>query len=241
MVIVVVIAVMSVIQSLFGIGLLVFGTPTLLLLGFSFSRALAILLPASLTVSLLQIATDGPVDTKFALKFGTWCAVPIALTLAAALWFKLHTSLDILVAGALTAFVIIRLLPDGGARIRSWVVLHERWWLLLMGVVHGLSNLGGGLLTILASASHRDKRDIRRVIAFCYAFMAISQLLILGMFQPSLFGFHQLSYMALSGAIFLLIGRHVFRTVSAAAYAHLLTLFMAAYALLLTFKAAGLF
>ena len=44
----------STVQSLFGVGLLVFGTPTLLLLGFSFEETIAYLLPCSILISLMQ-------------------------------------------------------------------------------------------------------------------------------------------------------------------------------------------
>ena len=43
------------VQSLFGVGLLVFGTPTLLLLGYPFETTLALLLPSSLVISAMQI------------------------------------------------------------------------------------------------------------------------------------------------------------------------------------------
>src|SRR4029077_18049110 len=45
--------------SVFGVGLLVFGTPTLLLLGFSFAEVLAYLLPCSIVISALQVADGG--------------------------------------------------------------------------------------------------------------------------------------------------------------------------------------
>src|ERR687884_1371728 len=61
----------SVVQSVFGVGLLVFGTPTLLLLGFSFEEVLAYLLPCSLAISVLQVHDGGlslePVRRKFLL------------------------------------------------------------------------------------------------------------------------------------------------------------------------------
>ena len=41
--------------TMFGVGLLVFGTPTLLLAGYDFDRALSLLLPASLCVSAAQL------------------------------------------------------------------------------------------------------------------------------------------------------------------------------------------
>ena len=45
----------SSIQSIIGIGLLLFGTPTLLLAGYSYPETLWILLPASCSLSLMQI------------------------------------------------------------------------------------------------------------------------------------------------------------------------------------------
>ncbi|MGB5848045.1 MAG: hypothetical protein WBH40_06135, partial [Ignavibacteriaceae bacterium] len=45
----------SIIQTLFGVGLLVFGTPTLLLMGYPFTTALFLLLPSSILLSALQI------------------------------------------------------------------------------------------------------------------------------------------------------------------------------------------
>ena len=41
-------------QSIFGIGLLLFGTPTFLLLGYNFLEVLNLLLPTSVTISLMQ-------------------------------------------------------------------------------------------------------------------------------------------------------------------------------------------
>ena len=41
-------------QSIFGIGLLLFGTPTFLLLGYNFLEVLSLLLPMSVTISFIQ-------------------------------------------------------------------------------------------------------------------------------------------------------------------------------------------
>jgi uncharacterized membrane protein YfcA len=41
----------SVIQSVFGVGVLLFGTPLLLLLGYEFVDALGVLLPVSIAIS----------------------------------------------------------------------------------------------------------------------------------------------------------------------------------------------
>ena len=55
---VLIVALFSVIQSIFGVGLLLFGTPTLLLLEYSYSETLWLLLPCSLTISLIQVVND---------------------------------------------------------------------------------------------------------------------------------------------------------------------------------------
>jgi len=50
-----IVAVTSVIQSLFGAGILLFGTPLLLLFGYEFIDVLIVLLPISLAINLMQI------------------------------------------------------------------------------------------------------------------------------------------------------------------------------------------
>lgn len=45
----------TVIQSLFGVGILLFGTPLLLLLGYDFSYTLSVLLPISIAINMLQV------------------------------------------------------------------------------------------------------------------------------------------------------------------------------------------
>ena len=44
------------IQSVFGVGVLLFGTPILLLLGYDFITTLTVLLPVSVSINLIQIA-----------------------------------------------------------------------------------------------------------------------------------------------------------------------------------------
>ena len=53
-----IVALFSTVQSVFGVGLLVFGTPTLLLLGCSFEETIAYLLPSSALISVMQVV-DG--------------------------------------------------------------------------------------------------------------------------------------------------------------------------------------
>ena len=69
--IILVICFTSIIQSLFGVGVLVFGTPLLLILGLDFIQTLNILLPISLAINLFQfINNTKSLDSKLVKDFG---------------------------------------------------------------------------------------------------------------------------------------------------------------------------
>ena len=68
--ILIIIVVTSFIQSIFGVGVLLFGTPLLLLRGYGFIDAVTVLLPISLSINLIQIAKAYRVaDWEFYKKF----------------------------------------------------------------------------------------------------------------------------------------------------------------------------
>ena len=235
-----IVAALALVQSLFGVGLLVFGTPTLLLLGHSFKDALAILLPASLTISLLQVWGSRSHDAAFMTLFAGWCLVPLGLSLATILTLDLDASLNTLVAVLLAVFVMLRLSPVANERARRRVAQHPRPWLVLTGVVHGVSNLGGALLLVFAASRFRRKEDIRALVASCYTCLAAVQLAVLAFVTPSVFGWPQAGYALVAGVVFLLIGQRVFRGLSMTAFDWLLTFVAAAYAGLLGLRSIGL-
>ena len=234
-----VIIVLAVVQSLFGVGLLVFGTPTLLLLGYPYQDALAILLPASLAVSLLQLSAVPRLDRAFAFRFAAWCLAPLAAVMILVSLLQLKASLNLAVALALSAFVVLRTSPELEGRAAAWLRRHQRAWLVLMGIVYGLSNLGGSLLTILANALHTEKDQVRSVIVHCYVCFAVIQLMVLGLTVPGFFFWQQLVYAAIAGTVFLLVGQRIFAWVSAPAFRQLFTGFMASYAGLLGLRVVG--
>lgn len=234
-----IIAVLAVVQSLFGIGLLVFGTPTLLLLGHSFSETLSILLPASIAVSLLQSWGGKRPEFSFICQFGTWCLAPMVVTLVLVLLADLRASLDLAVALSLVGFMILRVFPFMGENVRHWIADYPRIWFSLTGVIHGISNLGGGPLAIFAASRYSRKEDIRSLIAFCYASFAAIQLSVLAFIDPGLFHGTQLLYAALAGGVFILVEQQIFRKISMPAYDHLFTTFVGLYAGLLMVRFMG--
>ncbi len=172
-----VVIVLAGVQSVFGVGLLVFGTPTLLLLGGSFEEVLAYLLPCSIVISVLQVIDGGgfrldPMRRRFLLF-----TAPLVL-LGTVLILTVGVGLDIrLIVGAVLIFSgVIRLLGPARQALSRLVRRHLPGFLVLLGAVHGLSNLGGGVLTLIVGSVYDVKEEIRRQIAFCYGTMALVQL-----------------------------------------------------------------
>tara|TARA_B110000971_G_scaffold28239_2_gene25304 strand:- start:14579 stop:15004 length:426 start_codon:yes stop_codon:yes gene_type:complete len=61
-----------------------------------------------------------------------------------------------------------------------------RFGLFFLGIIHGFTNLGGGLLTNISSAINKDKFLIRYNIAVGYFMLSLSKLLIINLFYKKL-------------------------------------------------------
>jgi uncharacterized protein len=95
--------------------------------------------------------------------------------------------------------------------LRRTVRRHSRPLMLVLGIVHGWSNLGGGILTVIVGATFEDKVSIRRHIAFAYCSMAIIQLsVVMVTARPHLVGWLWLLLPVIAGSMFLLIGQRAF-------------------------------
>ena len=168
------VAVSSFIQSIFGIGVLLFGTPLLLLQGYSFFQAIIVLLPISLLINLSQIAKDyKSVDVNFYKKIIVYTIPFIVIFLTILNETRINIGLLISVLLLLVAA------KDFSARVNSFinvVVRHEKAYFVSMGVVHGLTNLGGSLLTAAVHSKGYEQRTTRATVAASYATFAIFQI-----------------------------------------------------------------
>ena len=145
-----------------------FGTPTLILLGYSFEDTLAVVLPASISVSFLQLIRGSLPQAPWRGGFAVWCLVPMTTILGASLWWRIQFELEFVIASTLFLYVLIRVSPRLHGVLQHSVQNRKRSWLAIIGIIHGLSNLGGGLLAIFSANSFGDKLTIRNYIAFCY-------------------------------------------------------------------------
>ena len=174
-----VVAMVVVIQSLFGVGVLFLGTPLLLLLGFPMLEAVYLLLPISLSISVVQ-SLQGRRDIHWPLV-KVFASVALPGTFAGSLLLKVT-----LVSPWLTLFVAaylffialgfyFRLFPSVVSDLMRY---HSLYW-AITGIVHGLTNLGGPLLSTFVVTKFPDKHRSRATIAACYGFFVVVQWLTL--------------------------------------------------------------
>jgi hypothetical protein len=228
------VAVLAVVQSVFGVGILLFGTPVLLLLGLPFPAVLAYLLPCSIVVSVLQIVTTGGLTWEpIRRQFATFALPAVLVGTVVALLVGTPHETKLLVGATLLLTALIRVGSLRGA-VEGRIRAHLRPMMVGLGLLHGLSNLGGGVLAVIVGSCFVDKSAIRRHIAFAYAAMAIIQLsVVLVLDRVHVQIVLLLCLPALAGAVYLLIGQRAFRAVSQRAYQFGLTGMIACFGLVL--------
>ncbi|WP_454868327.1 TSUP family transporter [Pseudomonas farris] len=234
--ILIIIAIISVVQSLFGVGLLLFGTPIMLFMGYTFPVALSILLPASLTISVLQLLIDKSVGRANLRSFVFFGLPFLALGLIANLSGLLKLNIEVMVALLLILSSALRLFSGPKRWLSAVFSKHAHVALATTGLLHGLTNMGGSLLSIYCSSAFEEKKLVRQNIALGYACFAATQLLILvatGTFEPSLTPLYSAAIAAL---VYLFIGQMLFRRVNASGYNFLFSGFMVACAGLMLSK-----
>lgn len=219
---------LALIQSLFGVGLLLFGTPLLLALGLSYEQTLIWLLPASAALSWSQVweLRAESLSHSYRRRFFSWCIPALLLSLH----WHLSQPLRWLVLTMLCFSIGLRLHPVWFDRFKRLLARHLNAGLTLIGVVHGLSNMGGSLLTVLAAGLYAEKRQVLTAISLDYACMASAQLGLLLLLAPGLWQPGYLLGAALALSARYLLGSRLYALTGEGLYQQLITL-------LLTFNA----
>jgi uncharacterized protein len=227
--------VLAAVQSVFGVGLLVFGTPALLLLGLPFPEVLGYLLPCSLVVSTLQVADSGFTMEPLRRKLLAFTAPSVLVgTLFILVVLKRKIDIRQIVGAMLVVTAALRLLGPLRQRMRVFIRARLSPLLVLLGLIHGVSNLGGGVLTLIVSSVYDDKHSVRRHIAFGYGLMALIQLTVLFLTTPVRLNMSLwLVLPALAALSYVLVGRWMFRVTAEGVYQWTLTALIGLFGLLL--------
>lgn len=234
--ILIIVVITSFIQSIFGVGVLLFGTPLLLLLGYNFIDAIIVLLPISITINLFQIAKDyKSLDLDFYKKILVY-TIPFVI-----IFLFLVTKMQINIGLIVGVFLLTVALKDYSLTLNTFIKFatrHEKAYFSIMGIIHGLTNLGGSLLTAIVHSKEYDKRITRVTVAISYATFAAFQiltLLISGLIvEINLIGVG--IYMVIGVTIFLLTEKLVYKEINNEIYSKLFAVFLFVSGVLLCVK-----
>jgi len=175
--ILIIVVVTSFIQSIFGVGVLLFGTPLLMLQGYNFIHAVTVLLPISLSINLIQIARDyRSIDLDFYKKILIYTIPFVVIFLFVVTRLKINIGMII---GVFLLFVAAKNYSLKVNNVIKFLARYEKAYFIIMGVIHGLTNLGGSLLTAIVHSKEYEKQIARVTVAVSYATFATFQILTL--------------------------------------------------------------
>ena len=230
-----IIAVFSVVQSIFGVGLLLFGTPTLLLLGYSYSETLWLLLPCSVTISLIQVVNDYKlIEAK---KRAVYLVIPtLVLSLALVVTYENGINITRIVGVLLLLIGVIRFSSKLQALLSSTVKKHIQIYYIIIGVVHGVSNMGGGPLSVLMSTIYSKKEIIRANVAFIYLILAMVQLVVLSIMSLTSLRSEVMWLIPISLVSYIFTSRFIPLKINNEKYAFILNVMVLVYGVLAVIK-----
>mgnify|MGYP001272499403 FL=1 len=186
------ILVFIVFQSIFGIGLLLFGTPTFLVFGYTFPETLSLLLPISISISLFQFIFSSKKDFKFIKKFNIFCLPSLIISIYFILNIYEQFDFKIFISIIITVITLVSFFN------KKLKINNERTnlYLVLIGIIHGISNLGGTLLSILSISLNRNDKILSRFfISYGYLSMAISQYIVLYLLDELILNYKNFLYL----------------------------------------------
>jgi uncharacterized protein len=235
-VLILIILVFSIIQSFFGVGLLVFGTPSLLLLGYSFDVALTYLLPSSIIISFIQVLQSKASLTLLQKKLLLYSVPGIIIGLIFVISGFISINIGVVVGIMLIISVLFRNIKSLFTFLKRVFNSKLNTYVFIMGLIHGVSNMGGGFLTILVTTLFDKKEEQRKNIAFGYLIFGITQIVILIVFKTQLFTYWSLLFPILSIITYFILGNVIFNKTSDGIYNKLISILIFLYGIVLIFK-----
>lgn len=171
------------VQSIFGVGLLIIGTPIFLIITENFFVTLSILLPLSVSISFLQILRKTKdLDVKFINNFNFICIPTLILFLFFISSFEDLLNLKIIISSIIILFSCYSLFSNTAYFKKNkiyklFLLMPNKLIIFILSLIHGLTNAGGTVLTLYCSNFFENKKKIRLHIAYGYLIMGSVQLI----------------------------------------------------------------
>jgi uncharacterized membrane protein YfcA len=194
---------LAIFQALFGVGLLLFGTPIFLLIGYDFESTLVLLLPISISISFLQIFYQKNSIRSLVLEYNIFCLpfltlfLVIAISLKDALDAKLYVSIFLII----TSLIILN--KNRIIHSDKYLLKYRKVYLILIGAIHGFTNMGGGFLSIFSTLINGGDRVLtRKYISYGYFVMGVIQYVTILLIGSNNVDFIKLYYIFLALVLF---------------------------------------
>ena len=226
----------AIVQSIFGTGVLLFGTPLLLILGYNFQYALIILLPTSILISFFQLKNNlNKIDIQFYKKLFLFSIPPIIL------FFYLTNLNSIRINIFVGIFLVVVAIKENILSINrmiKFLIKYESLYLMIMGMIHGITNLGGALLSAIVFSKNLSKDSKRTTIAICYLTFAVFQVitLIVVFNDNSFLNIFNFVYWILGPAIFFIVEKYLYFRIDGEKYIKYSNFFLFVLGLMLIIK-----
>ena len=178
-----IILLLSIIHSIFGIGLLALGTPLLLLLNYDFLIILKILLPCSILISTFQIVNIKNLSSED--KKLIYISLPYVFFGAFIIYF-FSSKINFKLVIGFSILVILFLKIFLKKKLKLLIKNNKTIIISFTGLFHGLTNTGGSLISLIFQDLKKNKNEIRTSIAYTYFFYALIQYCLLNFFFKKL-------------------------------------------------------
>ena len=226
----------AIVQSIFGTGVLLFGTPILLILGYNFQNALIILLPTSILINFFQLKSNfNKIDIQFYKKLFLF-SIPLIILF---LYFTNANSIRInLFVGIFLVIIALKNNISLINRFMKLLIKYEYLYLMIMGVIHGITNLGGALLSGIVFSKNLSKESKRTTIAICYLTFAIFQIMTLIVIFNNNNFLNELNfiYWTLGPVIFFIVEKYIYFRIDEKNYINYSNFFLFVMGLILVIK-----
>ncbi len=233
---IIVMVILIAIQSVFGVGLLLFGTPSFLLFGYDFANTINILMPISITISSLQFFKSKVNDKKFLKEYNIFCLPFLIIFLTIALNFKYLFDFKLLVAVLLIFSSILILNKKRFSSFKKTFFKYKKLVLIGIGGVHGLTNMGGSFLAIYSTLVSQNIKEVARYyICYGYLIMGVIQYLLVLFISFNNLSFDKLYYVLLAITIYFPIQK-VFRKINDQKFSKYINILALIYGLLIIFS-----
>lgn len=171
-----------IIQSIAGVGVLVLGTPTLLLLNVPMIEIMNYLLPISIITSLLNLmiirsSNSFTYDYRRLIFFFLICIPFIFIGLIFLKYFYKYINFDYLVSIIILFTLFLR--QRIAKSLEKLSIKINIIFLMIVGFIHGLTNSGGSLLSIFLAIINKSKNKSRNEITLYYFLLALMQFILL--------------------------------------------------------------